>query len=70
MLFTFSAQLPSQWSGAGSITLYSVDQYGNARAVPSMLLPVSDGGISPQGTFWFFAAVNGVGWGVSVVCCA
>jgi hypothetical protein len=38
-----------------------VNQYGNARAVPNMLLPVSDGGISPQGTFWFFAAVTVLG---------
>jgi hypothetical protein len=35
--------------------------YGNARAVPNLLLPVSDGGISPQGTFWAFAAVTVLG---------
>jgi sugar porter (SP) family MFS transporter len=34
------------------------NQYGNARAVPNMLLPADHHGISPQGTFWFFAAVT------------
>ncbi|KAL9109298.1 MAG: hypothetical protein Q9227_006053 [Pyrenula ochraceoflavens] len=38
-----------------------VNQYGNSRAVPSMLLATSEGGMSPQGTFWFFAAVTAIG---------
>lgn len=43
------------------MTFHFANQYGNARAVPNMLLPVSHGGISPQGTFWFFAAVTVLG---------
>ena len=38
-----------------------VNQYGNARAVPNMLLPVSSGGMDPKGTFWFFAVVTIIG---------
>ena len=45
--------LATSWA----MTLHFVSQYGNSRAVPNMLLPVSKGGISPQGTFWCFAAV-------------
>ncbi len=37
------------------------NSYGNSRAVPNMLLPVSDGGLSPMGTFWMFAAVTILG---------
>lgn len=37
------------------------NQYGNSRAVPNMLLPLSDGGMSPKGTFWCFAAVTLLG---------
>ncbi|RMZ88131.1 hypothetical protein DV736_g4650, partial [Chaetothyriales sp. CBS 134916] len=37
------------------------NQYGNSRAVPNMLLPVSSGGMDPKGTFWFFAAVTVLG---------
>ena len=44
-----------------AMTLHFVNQYGNSRAVPNMLLPVSQGGITPLGTFWFFAAVTIVG---------
>jgi hypothetical protein len=43
------------------MTLHFANQYGNSRAVPNMLLPVSKGGISPKGTFWCFAAVTFVG---------
>ncbi|OTB10091.1 hypothetical protein K445DRAFT_309759 [Daldinia sp. EC12] len=43
------------------MTLHFVNQYGNSRAVPNMLLPASQGGISPMGTFWFFAAITIVG---------
>ncbi|KIW66253.1 hypothetical protein PV04_08452 [Phialophora macrospora] len=38
-----------------------VNQYGNSRAVPNMLLPTSDGGLSPNGTFWFFTALTVLG---------
>ncbi|KAM7201573.1 quinate permease [Naviculisporaceae sp. PSN 640] len=44
-----------------AMTFHFVNQYGNSRAVPNMLLPVHDGGISPQGTFWCFAAVTVIG---------
>jgi hypothetical protein len=44
-----------------SMTLHFANQYGNSRAVPNMLLPTSQGGLSPRGTFWFFAAVTIVG---------
>ncbi|KAF3024108.1 hypothetical protein E8E14_003426 [Neopestalotiopsis sp. 37M] len=44
-----------------TMMLHFVNQYGNSRAVPNMLLPTADGGISPKGTFWFFAAVTIVG---------
>ncbi|RMZ81272.1 hypothetical protein DV737_g2615, partial [Chaetothyriales sp. CBS 132003] len=37
------------------------NQYGNSRAVPNMLLPVSSGGMDPKGTFWFFAVVTLLG---------
>ncbi|KAL2214553.1 general substrate transporter [Sarocladium strictum] len=54
--------LATSWS----MCLHFANQYGNARAVPSMLIPVADGGISPKGTFWCFAAVTILG-GVWVV---
>jgi hypothetical protein len=44
-----------------AMTLHFANQYGNARAVPNMLLPVADGGISPKGTFWFFGVVTLIG---------
>ncbi|KAL2262774.1 hypothetical protein VTK26DRAFT_68 [Humicola hyalothermophila] len=48
-----------------AMTFHFANQYGNTRAVPNMLLhPGSGGGgggISPQGTFWFFAAVTVLG---------
>ncbi|KAG5939076.1 hypothetical protein E4U53_007893, partial [Claviceps sorghi] len=43
------------------MTLHFANQYGNTRAVPNMLLPVAEGGISPSGTFWLFAAVTILG---------
>lgn len=39
-----------------------VNQYGNSKAVPLMLLPDSPG-LSPKGTFWFFVAVTLLGLG-------
>ncbi|KAL2812721.1 general substrate transporter [Aspergillus granulosus] len=44
-----------------AMTLHFANQYGNARAVPNMLLPTADGGIDPKGTFWCFAAVTILG---------
>ncbi|KAI9929505.1 hypothetical protein ASPWEDRAFT_109881 [Aspergillus wentii DTO 134E9] len=44
-----------------AMTLHFVNQYGNSRAVPNMLLGTHAGGITPQGTFWFFAAVTILG---------
>ncbi|KAJ5999646.1 Major facilitator superfamily domain general substrate transporter [Penicillium waksmanii] len=44
-----------------AMTLHFANQYGNARAVPNMLLPVSRGGIDPKGTFWCFAAITIIG---------
>ncbi|KAH8602010.1 putative quinate permease [Bisporella sp. PMI_857] len=38
-----------------------VNQYGNSRAVPNMLLPVSEGGLSPKGTFWLFTIITIIG---------
>lgn len=38
-----------------------VNQYGNSRAVPQMLLAASDGGLSPKGTFWLFTAITVIG---------
>jgi len=39
-----------------------VNQYGNTKAVPQMLIPQSPG-LSPKGTFWFFSAVTLLGLG-------
>lgn len=39
-----------------------VNQYGNSRAVPEMLLSTANGGLSPAGTFWFFAAITIIGF--------
>ena len=44
-----------------AMTFHFANQYGNTRALPNMLLPVSDGGISPKGTFWCFAAITILG---------
>lgn len=49
--------LATSWA----MTLHFANQYGNSRAVPNMLLSVSDGGITPKGAFWCFAAVTFVG---------
>lgn len=38
-----------------------VNQYGNSKAVPIMLLSSSSGGITPQGTFWLFSAITLLG---------
>ena len=39
-----------------------INQYGNSKAVPLMLL-TSSPGLSPNGTFWFFSAVTLLGLG-------
>lgn len=44
-----------------AMTLHFANQYGNSRAVPNMLLATDQGGITPKGTFWCFAAVTIVG---------
>lgn len=49
--------LATSWA----MTLHFANQYGNSRAVPNMLLSTSDGGITPKGTFWCFAAVTILG---------
>ncbi|CZR67059.1 probable MFS quinate transporter [Phialocephala subalpina] len=38
-----------------------VNQYGNSRAVPNMLLTRSAGGLGPAGTFWLFTVVTIIG---------
>ncbi|GAB0133336.1 quinate transporter-like protein homeolog f [Epichloe bromicola] len=49
--------LATSWA----MTLHFANQYGNTRAVPNMLLPAGQGGISAKGTFWCFAAVTVLG---------
>ncbi|KAI1431471.1 general substrate transporter [Xylaria sp. CBS 124048] len=44
-----------------AMTLHFANQYGNARAVPVLLLPTALGGITPKGTFWFFSVVTVLG---------
>ena len=46
------------------MAFHFVNQYGNSRAVPQMLLGLSHGGLSPAGTFWFFAVITclGLAW--------
>jgi len=44
-----------------AMCFHFANQYGNSRAVPVMLLPTDQGGISPKGTFWCFAAVTLLG---------
>ncbi|PYH89287.1 MFS quinate transporter [Aspergillus ellipticus CBS 707.79] len=46
---------------SAAMTLHFANQYGNSRAVPNMLLGTGQEGITPKGTFWFFAAVTAVG---------
>lgn len=44
-----------------AMTLHFANQYGSTRALPNMLLPTSDGGIDPKGTFWCFSAITVLG---------
>jgi len=41
--------------------VHFANQYGNSKAVPTMLLPLADGGMTKAGTMFFFAAVLVVG---------
>lgn len=38
-----------------------VNQYGNSRAVPNMLLPTAEHGLGPAGTFWVFTVITLIG---------
>jgi hypothetical protein len=38
-----------------------INQYGNSKAVPSMLLSTSHGGMTAKGTFWLFFAITAMG---------
>lgn len=44
-----------------AMALHFINQFGNARAVPNLLLPTNQGGITAQGTFWSFACVTIIG---------
>lgn len=44
-----------------AMALHFGNQFGNARAVPNLLLPTNKGGITAQGTFWSFACVTIIG---------
>lgn len=44
------------------MSFHFVNQYGNSRAVPQMLLPAGAGGLSSAGTFWFFAVITVIGF--------
>jgi sugar porter (SP) family MFS transporter len=44
-----------------AMTLHFLCQYGSTRATPNMLLPTSEGGINPNGTFWCYGAILIVG---------
>ena len=43
------------------MSFHFVNQYGNSKAVPQMLLQTT---LKPQGTFWFFSAIIllGLAW--------
>lgn len=47
-----------------AMCFHFANQYGNSRAVPVMLLASNLGGLSPKGTFWFFAVITllGLAW--------
>ncbi|KAH8845288.1 hypothetical protein MCOR27_008216 [Pyricularia oryzae] len=44
-----------------AMTFHFANQYGNARALPNMLLPFGKGGINPNGSFWTFAIITILG---------
>lgn len=43
------------------MSFHFINQYGNSRAVPPMLLDRVNGGLGSAGTFWFFAAITTIG---------
>ena len=49
-------------SSSAVMCFHFVNQYGNSRAVPVMLLNPSQGGIKPAGTFWCFSAITVLGF--------
>jgi sugar porter (SP) family MFS transporter len=49
------------FANALGMAVHFANQYGNSRAVPNMLLPSASGGLSPRGTFWFFAGITILG---------
>lgn len=49
--------LTTSWAMA----LHFANQYGNSRALPSMLLPIGSGGLSPKGTFWCLGSITVIG---------
>ncbi len=44
-----------------AMALHFINQWGNARVVPTLLLPTHQGGITPAGTFWSFTCVTIIG---------
>lgn len=48
-------------SSSTVMCFHFINQYGNSRAVPEMLLSTRNGGITPAGTFWTFAAITVIG---------
>jgi len=44
-----------------AMMFHFLNQFGNARTVPNMMLPTYKGGISAQGTFWFFFIMTVLG---------
>jgi hypothetical protein len=44
-----------------SVTPHLANQNGNSRAALNMLLSTDQGGLTPKGTFWLFAAITTLG---------
>ncbi|BEJ15439.1 hypothetical protein CspHIS471_0500440 [Cutaneotrichosporon sp. HIS471] len=44
-----------------AMALHFINQWANARVVPTLLLPTNHGGITPAGTFWSFTCVTMIG---------
>jgi sugar porter (SP) family MFS transporter len=43
------------------MAVHFINQYGNSKSVPDMLLPISAGGLGPAGTMWFFVVICALG---------
>lgn len=56
----YSLRVRATCSGL-TMCFHFLNQYGNSRAVPQMLLPLSSGGLGPAGTFWLFTAITLLG---------